>query len=146
MKRITKVLCPLLIICMAWTPVSVQATMIGTEQVVQQQDSRDKVVQFMQREDVAKQLESYGISSADAQERVNAMTADEVNQLAANIDALPAGADTTLAFSATTWLVAAILILIVLYWWFTKREQTATTKTTTKSTTTTTPQTAPDSK
>jgi hypothetical protein len=123
MKRIAKSVSVLLVICMAWTPFSLHALMVGTDQAVAtsvEQDSRDRVVRFAQRADVARQLESYGISSADAQERVNALTPDEIIQLAGNIDSLPAGADTTLSFTATTWLVAALIALVIFFVWYRK--------------------------
>jgi hypothetical protein len=111
----------LLVICLAWTPFSAQATMIGTDRVLaaaEQQDNRDKVVRFVQRADVAKELQSYGISSAAAQERVAALTPQEIDQIAGNIDSLPAGADTTLSLVASTWLIAAIIALIVFFVWY----------------------------
>ena len=120
MKRIAKLISALLIVCVAWTPMSLQAMMIGTDNAVasvEQLHNRDKVVEFMQRENVAKQIEGFGISSAAAQDRVNSMTPEEINQLAANIDSLPAGADTSMAFTATTWLVAAIILLIAFIVW-----------------------------
>lgn len=121
MKRFAKSVCVLLVICMAWTPFSLHALMIGTDQAVAasvEQDSRDRVSRFVQRADVAKQLESYGISSAAAQERIDALTPEEIVQLAGNIDSLPAGADTTLSFTATTWLVAALIALVIFFVWY----------------------------
>jgi hypothetical protein len=124
MKRIARLVSVLLAICMAWTPFSLHATMIGTEQVVasaQEQDNRDKLIRLVQRTDVATQLETFGISSAAAQERVNAMTPHEIAELAGNIDSLPAGADTTLSLIASTWLIAAIIALIAFVVWYRPR-------------------------
>ena len=124
MRRVYRFVSLLLVICMAWTPFSLQASMIGTEQVLvssQQQEDRDKVHRFVQRADVTKQLESYGVSSAAAQERVNALTPDEINQLAGNIDSLPAGAATELTLTASTWLIVAIFALIVFLVWYRPR-------------------------
>lgn len=121
MRRTARYISLLLIICLAWTPFSAQAAMIGTDRVLataEQQDNRDKVVRFVQRADVAKELQSYGISSATAQERVAALTPQEVDQIAGNIDSLPAGADTTLSLVASTWLIAAIIALIVFFVWY----------------------------
>jgi hypothetical protein len=121
MKRIARLLSVLLAICIAWTPVSLQAVMIGTDQVVvnaEEQDNRDRVMRLVQRADVAKELESFGISSATARERVGAMTPDEINQLAGNIESLPAGAATTLSFTATTWLVAALIAMVIFFVWY----------------------------
>jgi hypothetical protein len=114
MKRFCRLLAHLLIVCMVWTPFSIQAGMIGTDQVAtiaQDQDNRDKVMHFVQRDDVAKQLELYGLSSVNAQERVNAMTQQEINQLAGNIDSLPAG-----AIDSAGWIL--ILLVVGAALWF----------------------------
>src|SRR5688572_8105892 len=121
MRRLSKFVSVLLVICLAWTPFSAQATMIDTDQVVAAaagQDNHERVLRFVQRTDVAKQLEAFGISGATAEERVNALTPEEINQLAGNIDSLPAGADTTLSFTATTWLVAAIIAMVIFFVWY----------------------------
>jgi hypothetical protein len=118
MRRFYKLVSQLLIVCMVWTPFSIQASLIGTDQVVttaQDQSNRDKVINFVQRGDVAKQLESLGVSSANAAERVNAMTQEEINKLAGEIDTMPAGAGNG------WWIVAAIVVgAIIWYYYFRK--------------------------
>lgn len=117
MRRFCRLIAQLLIVCMVWTPFSLQAGMVGTDQILageQDQDNRDKIVRFVQREDVAKQLEVFGISSANAQERVNAMTQQEINQLAGNIDSLPAGAVDTLGWV----LIAAVVGAVIWFLWY----------------------------
>ena len=118
MRRFYKLVSQLLIVCMVWTPFSIQASLIGTDQVAastQDQSNRDKVISFVQRGDVAQQLESMGVSPANAADRVNAMTSEEINQLAADIDSMPAGAD------GGWWIVAAIVVgAIIWYYWFRK--------------------------
>lgn len=118
MKQFYRLVAQLLIVCMVWTPFSVQAGMIGTDQVIssaQDQANRDKVLNFVTRADVAKQFETLGLSPSTAKERVNAMTQDEVNRIAGKIDSLPAGAD------SGAWIVA-ILIIGVIVWlvWYKK--------------------------
>jgi len=117
MRRFCKLIAQLLIVCMVWTPFSLRAAMVGTDQVVagaQEQDNRDKVIRFVQRDDVAKQLEAFGLTSASAQERVNAMTQQEINQLAGNLDTLPAGAVDTLGWV----LIAAVVGAVVWFLWY----------------------------
>ena len=118
MKQFYRLVARLLIACMVWTPFSVQAGMIGTDQVVssaQDQSNRDKVLNFVTRGDVAKQLETLGLSASTAKERVSAMTQDEVNRIAGKIDSLPAGAD------SGAWIAAIIVIgLIVWLVWYKK--------------------------
>ena len=118
MKQFYRLVAQVLMVCMVWTPFSVQAGMIGTDQVVssaQDQANRDKVLNFVTRGDVAKQFETLGLSASNAKERVSAMTQDEVNRIAGQIDSLPAGAD------GGAWL-AAILIIGLIVWlvWYKK--------------------------
>lgn len=113
MRRFYKLVSQLLIVCMVWTPFSIQASLIGTDQVVasaQDQANRDKVINFVQRGDVARHMETMGVSSANAADRVNAMTAEEVNTMAGQIDTLPAGAD--------GWWIAAVVVIGLAVWYF----------------------------
>src|SRR5689334_20041736 len=60
MRSFYKLVSQLLIVCMIWTPFTLQASMIGTDQVAtsaQDQSNRDKVINFVQRGDVAKHME-----------------------------------------------------------------------------------------
>lgn len=112
MKQFYKLVAQVLMVCMVWTPFSLQAGMIGTDQVVvsaQDQANRDKVLNFVARGDVVKQLQTLGLSASTAKERVSAMTQDEVNLLAGKIDSLPVGA------SDGGW-IAAILIIGLIIW------------------------------
>jgi len=113
MSNFYKLVSQVLIVCMVWTPFSIQAGMIGTDQVVagaQDQSNRDKVLNFVTRGDIVKQFESFGISASSAKERVNAMTNEEIGKVAGQIDSLPAGAD------SGGW-VAAILIIGIIVWY-----------------------------
>src|SRR5947209_8389743 len=88
-------LCRLLIVMMAWTPFQMaQAGMIGTDQVVStSQADRGAVLGFVGRADVASQLQSFGLDTSTAKDRVAAMTDEEVRYLAGRIQSMPAGAD-----------------------------------------------------
>ena len=119
MRRLYRLIAQILIVSMVWMPFSVQAGMVGTDQVVasaQDQLNRDKVLNFVSRGDVVKQFETLGLSASSAKERVNAMTQDEVNKIAGKIDSMPVGADSTGAW------VAAIVIVAVIIWlvWYKK--------------------------
>ena len=118
MRRFYKLVSQLLIVCMVWTPFSIQASLIGTDQVAasaEDQSNRDKVINFVQRGDVAKQLESLGVSPASAADRVNAMTPEEINKLAGEIDTMPAGAD------GGWWIVAAIVVGALIWYYYFRR-------------------------
>jgi hypothetical protein len=118
MKLLSKLISQLLILSMVVLPFSTQAGMIGTDQVVANataEANRDKVRDFVSRTDVQKQFETLGLTTANAAERVNAMTQDEINRIAGKIDTLPAGAD-----SSTGWWIAGIIIVGVIIWYFWK--------------------------
>src|SRR5258707_580010 len=84
-----------------------QAALIGTGQAIANVEAqRGKVQGFVARADVQEQLASLGLSPALASERVNALTDDEVQQLAGKIDSLPAG--------AVGGLVVTVLLVVVL--------------------------------
>jgi hypothetical protein len=54
---------------------------------------RDRVAGMLDRADVRSQLEALGVKPADVQARVEALSDDEVAQLAGRMGELPAGAD-----------------------------------------------------
>ena len=100
-------------------PFSAQAGMIGTDQVVgsaQDRANRDKVLDFVSRGEVVKQLEALGLSASTAQDRVGAMTQEEINKLAGKIDSLPAGAS-----DSGWWIAAAVVVAIIIWYvWYRK--------------------------
>ena len=118
MKFLSKLVSQLLIASMVLLPFSSQAGLIGTDQVVASataEANRDKVREFVSRTDVQKQFEALGLSTANAAERVNAMTQDEINRIAGKIDSLPAGAS-----SSTGWWIAGVIVVGVIIWYFWK--------------------------
>jgi hypothetical protein len=104
----------MVVVCMLALPFQVtQASMVGTEQLVaaaQVQQDREKVRTFMARADV----QAMGVNAGNAQDRVAAMTDDEVRTIAGKIDSLPAG-------GTSGWAIAAIVIVIgLIVWWYWK--------------------------
>lgn len=88
----------------------VQAALVGTADVlaVQQNDeARQKVRQFLARQDVVNHLQAMGVSVEEAQARVDTMTAEEINLLVNKIDQMPAGGD------AVGFLVAVVIVAFV---------------------------------
>jgi hypothetical protein len=70
------------------------AAMVGTEAVVhaaQAQQQRDRIHQTLDREDVKMKLMSLGVDPAQVQARVDALTDDEAQRLAKQMDEMPAG-------------------------------------------------------
>jgi len=106
----------LLVVLMVWTPYQVaQAAMIGTDQAVTSSSSADRgaLLSFINRTDVASQLQALGLDPANAKDRVAAMTDNEVQSLAGRINSLPAGAD--------SGAVVLLLVVIAVIWWVWKR-------------------------
>lgn len=89
----------------------VHAAMVGTDEVIEQSDgsARDRVVAFLAREDVMAHLEALGVSPAQAQSRVAALSDKEVEAIAGKIDTLPAGEG-----AVGVIVGAAVLIFIIL--------------------------------
>ncbi|TMH33089.1 MAG: hypothetical protein E6H63_01410 [Betaproteobacteria bacterium] len=108
----------MLIALMIWMPYQIAtAGMIGTDQVVASTSQADRttVLNFLSRSDVANQLQSLGIEPSTANDRVAAMTDQEVQSLAGRINAMPAGATSTGA------AILLILIIAAAVWWFWQR-------------------------
>ena len=72
------------------------AALVGTEAVVnaaQAQQSRERVLSTLNRDDVKAQLMARGVDPSQVQARLDSLTDEEVQTLAAKMDQLPAGAD-----------------------------------------------------
>lgn len=72
------------------------AALVGTEAVVsaaQVQQDRERLAQTLSRADVQQQLVARGVDPAQVQARLESLTDEEVQTLAANMDQLPAGGD-----------------------------------------------------
>jgi hypothetical protein len=113
-STMTRTICRVLIVMMAWMPFHVaQAGIISTEQAVASvQSDRATVLNLIQRSDVASQLQSFGVDLSTAKDRVAAMTDEEVRALAGKLDAVPAGGD---------GLVVLLLVGVILWLVFWRR-------------------------
>lgn len=72
------------------------AGMIGVEQIAateQSQSQRERIKSFLDREDVLMAMQAEGIDAGTAKSRVDALTDQEVQQVAGKLDALPAGGE-----------------------------------------------------
>ena len=106
----TRTLCRLLIVLMAWMPFHLaHAGIISTDQAVSTaQTDRSAVLSLVSRSDVARQLQSFGVDPATAKDRIAALTDEEVQSLAGKLHAVPAGGDGL----AVLILVGVILWLV----------------------------------
>src|SRR5262245_40272350 len=78
--------------------------------IATQPDDRAEVKAMLARPEVAREMEKMGIAPEKAAARVDAMSDDEVRQLAGRLNALPAGG----ALSTEEWLLVIIAILLVI--------------------------------
>jgi hypothetical protein len=86
------------------------AALVGTEAVVstaQAQQDRERVLNTLNRDDVQAQLVARGVDPAQVQTRLDSLTDEEVQTLAANMDQLPAGGD------ALGLLVFLFIVLLI---------------------------------
>jgi hypothetical protein len=87
-----------------------QASLVGTETVInasQAQQNRERLHQMLNREDVKSQLIARGVDPSQVQARVDSLTDQEVQTLAAKMDQMPAGGD------ALGLLVFIFLVLLI---------------------------------
>ena len=95
-----------------WAPA--QAALVTTAQAVQStenEQTRARLHALLDRSDVQGRLESWGVDPAEAQARVDTLTAEELEQLANRMDQLPAGGG-GLAVVAVVLLVAFLVLLL----------------------------------
>lgn len=105
-NRFCRVVAMLLIVSLAGlgTPLPVHAGMIPTDSAVGGEE-RGSVASFLERADVRAQLQARGVDMGQLKARVAALTDEEAAQLAAQIDALPAGGADVLGVILVVFLV-----------------------------------------
>jgi hypothetical protein len=90
-----------------------QSKMIPTMEVIETvsfKKEREKVISFMEKTHIQKQMIEMGVDPREAIERVSRLSSQEVKKLAQEIDQLPAGAD----FGIGSIVGAAVFLFIVL--------------------------------
>lgn len=99
-------------LCALWLPVGqVHAALISTDSALssaQAGQNRDRVRNFLQRDDVRNMLQTRGLDANAALLRVNAMTDAEVQTVADQIDRLPAGGSDVLGILFTVFVILLI--------------------------------------
>lgn len=93
-----------------------QAGMIATDEIVASQvaqSDRDKIDEFLNRASVQEKMQAMGVQAAFAEDRVDALTAEEAATLAQRIDALPAGGALD-SMDVVIILLIAILVAIAI--------------------------------
>jgi hypothetical protein len=91
-----------------------QAALVTSEDLATQRSvaaDRARINELMAREDVQRELKTYGISSDEAQARVNSLTDEEVMQVAGRLDQLPAGQSALGAILGVALIVFIVLLI-----------------------------------
>lgn len=91
-----------------------KADLVKTEDVIEQsaaKANRQRVRDFLLREDVRGQMTSLGIQPEEAARRVDALSDAEVAQIAGYLDRIPAGQDVVVAFLSVVVIVFLVLLL-----------------------------------
>lgn len=106
--RFRRIVAGWLIVCMGGVaaPLPVLAGIVSTETVVAGAD-RERLAGLIDRSEVRERLQALGVDPASAKARVAALSDDEAAQLAAQMDAMPAGGDVL--------GVALIVFLVLLF-------------------------------
>jgi hypothetical protein len=89
-----------------------RAALVSTEQVIGASAAtadRDRVMAFLGRDDVRRQMVALGVDPMEAAARVQSLSDAEVHQIAGRLDQLPAGQDAIIAI-----IGAAVFIFLVL--------------------------------
>ena len=109
MKRLLS----MFVVAVALAVPQAQAGVIATDQALKATSERQRVKALLERPEVAKALQKYGINAQDAAARVDAMSNEEVAQLAGRLDALPAGGVLSNQDLVIILLVVIIVLLLV---------------------------------
>ncbi len=91
-----------------------RAAIVTTDEVVAAQaadEDRARVIQFVAREDVRRQIEALGIDPDEAARRTDSLSDEEIQQIAGRLDELPAGQDVIVVVLAAG--LALFLLLVV---------------------------------
>jgi hypothetical protein len=90
------------------------AQIASTEALFKQTEtlsSKDKIIQFTARQDVAKILAQMDVGPKMIQDRVAAMTDEEASKFANQIDTLPAGGDAVGALIGAVVFIFVVLLI-----------------------------------
>jgi len=109
MNAFNRTVARLLILCTIGLGIAIAGicSIVTTDQIHASAD-RDRVKDFMAREDVRMQMQSFGANADAVRERVDAMTDQEVSDIAGRIDQMPAGGSDVIG---VIFLVFIILLI-----------------------------------
>jgi len=101
--------------CSLGLPVPVaQAELVATDRIEGAGQAwlpaRERLGSLLDRTDVRAALERHGVSADDARARVNALSDDEVERLAARFDSLPAAGN---GFESVLWIGFLVFVILL---------------------------------
>jgi len=101
--------------CSLGLPVPVaQAELVATDRIEAAGQAwlpaRERLGSLLDRTDVRAALERHGVSADDARARVNALSDDEVERLAARFDSLPAAGN---GFGSVLWIGFLVFVILL---------------------------------
>lgn len=109
-----KLICRVLVVSLLFLSFQASAAMIGTDHVATATSAsaeRMHVQALLSRTDVTNTLQSMGVDSKMAADRVAALTDEEVRSLSGKLNSVPAGA-------SDGWEIAiAVIVIGAIVWW-----------------------------
>jgi hypothetical protein len=115
-KSMRKTVAGLVILTLAfsitWAPA--YAAMVSTGEILKQSQSnldRERLHMLLDRSEVRKHLEAWGVDTKEARARVDSLTDQEIAEIAGQIDQMPAGGD-GLGILVGAALIAFLVLLI----------------------------------
>ncbi len=118
----------LILILMTFTPVSlisasvraatVESQMISPEENAPTSREIDelKVRRALENKLVAEKLMSHGLTKEEVSTKLNQMSDEQVHQMAALADKVPAGGDSGLGIVIAVFVIVALVLLIIFLW------------------------------
>ncbi|HEX3034078.1 MAG TPA: PA2779 family protein [Thermodesulfobacteriota bacterium] len=115
----------IMLVLLSFTPVSLisksaQSALVGSQMILpggkkslMREVNEEKVRRTLENKIVAEKLKSYGLSKAEVIEKMERMSDEQVHQLAALSDKMPAGGDAGGFIIGV--LVIVVLVLLIIY-------------------------------
>ncbi len=91
-----------------------QAALVGTDEVISAASAdaeRARLAAFVARQDVRERMQQMGVDPDEAKARIAGMSDSEISQVAAKLDAMPAGQDATSAIISAVVLIFLVLLV-----------------------------------
>ena len=95
-----------------WSAAPIQAALVTSAQAfsqVEADDQRSRLRTLLDRDDICRQLQQWGVDPAEAQARVDSLNEAELARLADRLDSLPAGSG-----AIEVIVISALIVFLVL--------------------------------